>query len=101
MERLFRSTMSGLETGLRVAQIATFKLICCSADEDAGDVLKDPARCEFDQIPVRYKSRIMGVLEREKLFRGSVRDSMRLLDDSLLVACRAESVTAVPNQKRV
>lgn len=49
MERLFRSTMSGLETGLRVGQIATFTLVLCSADEDASDVLEDPARYAFDR----------------------------------------------------
>ena len=100
MERLFRTTMSGLETGLRVAQIATFNLRSCSADEDAGDVLKDPARSDFDQIPVRHKLRIVGVLERDKVFRGSVRESMRLLDDSLLVSSDEPLTRFVPLLKK-
>jgi hypothetical protein len=35
MERLFRTTMAGLDTGLRVGQIATLTHLVCSADQDA------------------------------------------------------------------
>jgi len=96
MQQIFRTTMAGLETGLRVSQITTFRLVCCLADDDAGDVLRDPERSEFDQIPVRHKSHIIGVLERDKLFRGNVRECMKPLDDSLLVSADEPLTRFVP-----
>jgi predicted transcriptional regulator len=67
MERLFRTTMLGLETGLRVVQIAQFNVMSCTPDQDASDVLANRSLAEFDQIPVRHKSRVVGVLERGRL----------------------------------
>ena len=100
MERLFRTTMLGLETGLRVAQIAEFNLKACTPDQEAGEVLGDPALADFDQIPVRHRSRVVGVLERGRLTASSVRESMRLLDDSLLVSSDQPLTKFVPLLKR-
>jgi len=100
MERLFRTTMSGLETGLRVAQIATFNLDSCTEDQDASVVLGSPALSDFDQIPVRHKSRVIGVLERNGTAKGSVRESMRPLDDSLLVSSDEPLTRFVPLLKK-
>jgi hypothetical protein len=92
--------MSGLETGLRVAQIATFNLISCTPDQDASVVLQIPALLDFDQILVRHKSRVTGVWERDKVFRGTVRESMRILDDSLLVSSDEPLTRFVPLLKK-
>jgi hypothetical protein len=100
MEQLFRTTMSGLETGLRVAQIATFNLISCAGDQDAGLVLSNPALSDFDQIPVRHKSRVIGVLERDETVKGSVRENMRILDDSVLVSSDEPLTRFVPLLKK-
>jgi predicted transcriptional regulator len=62
MERLFRTTMLGLETGLRVVQIAQLNVMSCAPDQDASDVLANRALADFDQIPVRHKSCVIGVL---------------------------------------
>ena len=100
MDRLFRTTMLGLETGLRVRQITQFNITCCTTDQNAGDVLGDPALADFDQIPVRQKSRVVGVLERGRLPAGTVRESMRLLDDSLLVSSDEPLTKFVPHLKK-
>jgi CBS domain-containing protein len=86
MDNTLRNTISALETGLRVSQIATFKLKTCFLDQEANQVLADPLLEDFDQIPVRRKANIVGVLERCTIPLGTVRESMLPLDDSLLVA---------------
>jgi predicted transcriptional regulator len=100
MERLFRTTMLGLETGLRVGQIAQFNVMTCAPDQNAGDVLANPALADFDQIPVRHRSRVVGVLERGRLLAGTVRESMRLLDDSVLVSSDEPLTKFVPLLKK-
>jgi hypothetical protein len=92
--------MLGLETGLRVGQIAEFHVMFCTPDQDAAGVLGNPALADFDQFPVRHKSRVVGVLERGRLTAGSVRESMRLLDDSLLVSYDEPLTRFVPLLKR-
>src|SRR5689334_987665 len=100
MDRLFRTTMLGLETCLRVRQITQFNIVCCTPGQDAGDVLSNPALADFDQIPVRQKSHVVGALERGRLPAGSVQESMRLLDDSLLVSSDEPLTKFVPHLKR-
>jgi hypothetical protein len=92
--------MLGLEIGLRVGQITQFNVIFCGPDQDAGDVLRDPVLADLDQIPVRHKSRVVGVLERGRLPVGTVRQSMRLLDDSLLVSSEEPLTKFVPLLKK-
>jgi len=44
----------------------------CTPDQDASDVLANRALADFDQIPVRHKSCVVGVLERGRLPAGTV-----------------------------
>ncbi len=86
MENSFRTSISALDTGVRVSHIATFRLKTCSPEQKVDEVLTDPLLEEFDQIPVRRKRHIVGVLERGAMPLGTVAESMLPLDDSLLVA---------------
>jgi len=98
MEKSFRVTISGLRTGLRVSHISTFSLRTCSATLDVAEVFGDPSLEEFDQIPVRERFRIVGVLERrqQQPLGGSVRQHMLPLDDSLLVSADESLTRFVP-----
>lgn len=82
----FRTAISALETGLRVSHIATFDLRTCFPEQIVSEVFSDSALDTFDQIPVRRKGHIVGVLERGGLPIGTVGERMLPLDDSLLVS---------------
>ena len=86
MENSFKTTIAALETGLRVSHIATFKLQTCSPEQKTSDVLADPLLRDFDQIPVRHKKDMFGVLERGTIPLSTVGESMLPLNDSLLVS---------------
>ena len=58
----------------------------CSPEQKASDVLADPFLKDFDQIPVRRRTNVVGVLERSAMPFGTVRESMLPLDDSLLAS---------------
>lgn len=83
----FQVTLSGLTVGLTVGQIATRPIETCDINALASDVLKDRRFEGIDQIPVRDRGRIVGVLERSHDFPNEQVDRvMRPLDDSLLVS---------------
>lgn len=80
-------TMAGLEAGFRVSHIAAFDLEVCAPDMSVGTVLNDLNLKDFDHIPVREDTRIVGVLERGSLnAAGNVRDGMRRLDGGMMVS---------------
>jgi hypothetical protein len=80
-------TLAGLEAGFKVSHIAAFDLEVCAPDMSAGNVLNDPRLKDFDHIPVRDGTRIVGVLERVSLKgTGIVRDYMHRLHGEMLVS---------------
>lgn len=79
-------TMAGLEAGFRVSHIAAFDLETCAPDAKVGEVLTVKELEDFDQIPVKSDGRIIGVLERREELEGSAGETMRPLDDSILVS---------------
>src|ERR1035438_8260071 len=87
MDDIFRSTMSGLTAGLRVIHIAAQQLMTCYIDQGINQVLKDANLIGFDYIPVMSRKRIVGIVDRKRAGdKGSVKENMQLLDDSLLVS---------------
>lgn len=79
--------MKGLETGLKVGDIATYGFLCCQADEDASEVMQRAELLPYDCIPVKKGGHIAGVLERNgEVAPGTAGDVMRALHDGLLVA---------------
>lgn len=70
---------SPLNDSLRVRNIANFDLITCDVGDNPEQVLDRTELAEYDQIPVRDSSRIVGVLERQG-------HQIRQLDDAILVS---------------
>jgi hypothetical protein len=64
--------MRGLEDGLRVADIAVFELETCEPNESIADVRSRARRFDLDNIPVRDKGTIVGVVEDVKSYRTDV-----------------------------
>lgn len=62
----FRGTLADLVKGLQVIHITTptENLLCCQHDEIAAAVLENPRLKPFDQIPVKEKKKIIGLLKR-------------------------------------
>jgi predicted transcriptional regulator len=84
---VFEATMNGLETGLRVGDIATSGFASCDADDDVHEVMRRPELLRFDCVPVIETGHVVGVLERNgDTQQGAVRERMRRLDDGLLVS---------------
>jgi len=80
-------TMAGLEAGFKVSHIAAFDLEVCAPDVSVNSVLSDQGLLDFDHIPVKEGSRIVGMLERGSLnHAGTVRHRMRRLDGEMLVS---------------
>lgn len=89
-------TMRGLESGLTVAHIATFELQTCDEHQDAAAVLADKDLGTYDQIPVRRRDRVVGVLERDESPRsGPVAEHMGPLHDTLLVSAEGPLMSFV------
>jgi len=87
MDNIFQFTMSGLTAGLRVVHIAALQLMTCEINQSIRQVFENPELNGFDYIPVSSRKRIVGILERERAAdEGTVKESMRALDDSLLVS---------------
>lgn len=87
MNDLLSLAQEGLETGLRVAHIATFPLVGQPADAAVADVLTDPALAGFDFIPITSGERVLGVLARHAVqMDGLVSGAMTLLDSDMLVS---------------
>lgn len=94
---IFQTTMGGLETGLQVQHITTFGPQTCASNENVTTVLSDPDLKEFDQIPVRRGSRIVGVIERALCpASGLAEKCMRTLDDSMLVSAQTPLTRFIP-----
>jgi hypothetical protein len=83
--------LGSLERAVQVDLIATYDLVTCRCDDRCADILEDEGRARYDQFPVLDEDRVVGVLERDVQWgRGTlVRDVMRPLDDSVLVASSA------------
>jgi CBS domain-containing protein len=80
-------TMAGLEVGFKVSHIAAFDLEVCAPEMSVENVLNDPGLMDFDHIPVREGSRIVGMLDRgPQKSTEIVRDSMHRLDGGMLVS---------------
>jgi len=84
---VFERTMSALEAGLLVRDIATFEISTCDCEEPAESVFSRPELEGYDFVPVRNEARVVGVLERPACLQGkSAAACMRALDDSVLVS---------------
>ncbi|MBK9166730.1 MAG: CBS domain-containing protein [Bryobacterales bacterium] len=84
-------TLQGLAFGVQVRHIATTPLSCCSVSDSVEAVLAADEWKLYSQIPVREGDCTCGVLERSALrdVDGLVRQAMKPLDDSMLVAAGA------------
>ena len=88
--------LAALERSVQVDLIATYDLLICSSHELCRGVLESETNAGFDQFPVETDGRIVGVLERGKYRKGAlVRDVMRPLDDSMLVAASTGVLTYI------
>jgi len=84
---IFDLTMKGLETGLRVGDIATYGFLSCGGDDNAAEVMTRAELLPFDCIPVKDGNRVVGVLQRSgEVAPRAAREVMRRLDDGLLVS---------------
>lgn len=83
---IFKTTLAGLELGLHVRDITTYALDTCGPDEDVEDVLREPRLSDFDCIPVRENASIAGYVQRTPNQSGRVRDTMRPIEESILVS---------------
>jgi hypothetical protein len=82
------NTMRGLESGLRVQDIAVFDLQTCHVDETIGQVQRRVARFGFDNVPVRRDGVIVGVVEniRELDPEASPESCATPLSEHMLIA---------------
>jgi CBS domain-containing protein len=94
---IFNLTMKGLETGLKVGDIATYGFVSCDVDDDAAEVMKRSELLLFDCIPVRDGEHVVGVLERNgEIVSATARTRMRRLDDGLLVSADEPRKAFIP-----
>ncbi len=85
--QIFDETLADLEAAFQTRHIATFEVVRCHADEDAGGVFASYP--DFDQFPVEEGNRIVGVLERSSEVShcvGPTSEWMTPLHGSMLVA---------------
>ena len=88
-----------LTEGLRVRHIVHFGLRVCSADDKPDEVLARPELAEYDHIPIKGKSGIAEILERDSAKSKSGKP--KPLVESILVSADAPLATfihAVRNQ---
>jgi hypothetical protein len=89
-DSIFQTTMKGLEVGLQVQHIATWddELRTCSIDDerDVATLFADPEFKDFDQVPVRKDSSIIGVVTRE--CEGSIKKCLQPLTEAMLIAAQ-------------
>jgi hypothetical protein len=71
--------LSGLHEGLCVRHIANSPLVTCEPGDDFESLFLLPQYKDFDQLPIKQGTKIVGVVER------SSPKTQRVLDDSLLV----------------
>jgi hypothetical protein len=94
-------TLAGLEAGFKVSHIAAFDLEVCAPDMSVSNALNDPGLMDFDHIPVREGSRIVGMLERGSLKgTGIVRDHMHLLHGEMLVSAEEPLPSFLPTLEK-
>lgn len=95
----FEKTISAFTNGFHVRHIATYNLITCSPDDKVSEVFKKYP--DFDQFPVQSNGMTIGVLERNGEGNESlVRDCMRRLDESILVAADEPLIHFLPLMTR-
>lgn len=83
-------SVSDLENELRVKLITTFTLCDCAPHEEAATVLAKEDFAGFDQVVVRDRDRVIGVLERAPVPNDvPVSASMRPLDSGILISAEA------------
>jgi hypothetical protein len=96
-EDIFNGAMQALEAGFRVLHIATFDLRICAASDDTEQTLNNPELADFDHIPVQQDSKIVGVLDRQRVAgTGPVERNMRQIDPSCLVSAQAPLRSFIP-----
>jgi hypothetical protein len=89
-EEILSQTLQGLAMGVQMRHIATAPLCFCSASDSVKAVLEAAEWKTYSQIPVRDGDCTCGVLERAHCtLEGTVREAMKALDDSILVAAGA------------
>lgn len=98
----FQSTISGLEQGLQVIHIATpsAQLLCCQYDENIETVLARPDLEVFDQIPVKKREKIIGLLKRQMIptsAKGIVLDYIQPLGEEILVSTDTSLLEFIKN----
>jgi len=87
----FKFTMSGLEKGLQIIHITTpaAQLLCCQHDEDITTVLTRSDLKPFDQIPIKKRDTIIGLLKKRECpeeAKGPVIEYMQPLGEKILVS---------------
>ena len=97
-ETIFKTTIMGLETGLQVRHIATLDndLQTCNIDDEREVVtlFAHPQFKDFDQIPVRKDSSIIGVVTHE--CEGSIEKCFHRLDESMLISAQEPLTQFIP-----
>lgn len=82
---ILEATLHGLGAGLHVKHISEYNMHTCAPEDDAASILRSAQSQDFDRIPVSQGGRVIGV-EGSIVGRGTVRDCMRALDDSMLIS---------------
>lgn len=97
-DTIFQTTIMGLETGLQVHHIATLgsELRTCDIDDerDIATLFAHPQFEDFDQIPVRKDSSIIGVVTLE--CKGSIEKCLHRLDESMLISAQEPLTQFIP-----
>ena len=97
IDKIFQTTIAGLEDGLQVQHIATFSIVTCSLNDPVNHVLD--AHPGYDRVPVKdEKGCIVAVLERTNgELSEIVKDCMKPLDDSVLVSAEEPLNKFIPS----
>jgi len=89
-------TLRGLESGLRVQEIATAKPRTCRIEDPIDGVLSDSALLDFDYIPVAQDGVIVGVIERAARGSGPEDGRRKPLSGAMLVSGSLPLAAFVP-----
>lgn len=85
--------LSSVEESLTVSLISTFDPWCCDADDGLKDVVGSEELREFDYVPVKEGTEVVGLLHRTvhdtEDAAGPVRDAMCPLRGDLIISANA------------
>lgn len=85
----FTTTLQGLNSGIHIRHITTFKPTTCATTDRVIDILENPEYAGFDAFPVidAQENIVVGVLERTSCTKDSiVGKEMRNLDSTLIIS---------------